>query len=183
MLWILPVVLVLVLLARQRTRKFGIAVGIVFGLVLAWAMQRSDFGDVLKRVENPTLTGTPSIQAFVPPLDSVSVQDLQLSGSGAPWRFSGKVANLSTEYQISSATFRITRFDCYQGAGTPDDCLAVWRGEQTVALNLPAQQTRNFVTEIWLHGSALRLKGNAKDEFALLRLTGARTGPDGQPAQ
>lgn len=171
MVWIVAAMLLaLVLLARRRTRRFGIAVGGMVLLVLAWAMLRSNFGG--RAPQSPKLPAAVPAQTPAPPLSSIAVQDLRLTGNGAPWRFSGTVTNLSPDYHVTAAVFGITRADCYEGVGTPDGCQVVWSGEQTVLLNVPAGQARNFSVDIWLRGSALRLKGTPKDRFTLLRLTG-----------
>lgn len=175
-LWIIAATSVLVLLARPGTRILGAALGAVLLVILLWAMQRSDFGGVLRNPARPE--STPAARPGAPPLNSVRIEGLELAGSGAPWRFSGTVANLSQHYRINSAIFEITRADCYEGAGTPDGCQVVWRGQHTVTLDVPPQQMRNFTVEMWLRGSVLRLKGVAKDQFVLIRLTGAPTDSD-----
>lgn len=166
--------LVLVLLARPGTRMLGGALGAILIVILIWAMQRSGFGG-RDPVRPDSVSSAPAARPTVVPLDSVRAENLRLAGNGAPWRFSGRVVNVSHDYHISSVTFEIMRADCHEGAGTADGCEVAWRGQQTVTLDVPAQQMRNFDTQLWLRGSALRLKGVAKDEFVLVRLTGART--------
>lgn len=183
MVWIVAAMLLaLMLLARPRTRKFGIAVGGMVLIILIWAMLRSDFGGRWRAPQSAKLPAAVPFPAPAPTLNSIAVQDLHLAGNGAPWRFSGTVTNLSPDYHINAAVFDIERADCYEGAGTPDGCQSVWSGEQTVLLNVPAGQMRNFSVDIWLRGSALRLKGTAKDRFTLLRVTGRRVGPAESPS-
>lgn len=172
MLWVIETLLLILVVLVPRYRKWGLVLAGVFAVVLLWAMQRSNV-DVGVAPNKTTAAKTATLSAITAlPLEIVQVDNLRLTGNGAPWRFTGRLINISQQYQISSANFDITRDDCYAGAGSPSGCLTVWRGKQTVAIVIPPQQARDFNIEIWLHGSALRLKGSPQDQFKLTALTG-----------
>lgn len=173
MLWVIEGILLILIVLLPRYRKWGIALAVIFGLVLLWAMQRSNFGGIgVKPAATTTASSTNPSTITALPLNIAQVDDLRLSGNGAPWRFTGRLLNLSDTYQISSASFDIARADCYENTGSPSGCLNVWQGKQTVAISVPPKQARNFSIDIWLHGSALRMKGTAQDQFGLVALSG-----------
>lgn len=173
MLWIIEALLLVLIVLLPRYRKWGLALAGVFALVLLWAMQRSNFGGIETGLKGTAAVNTNTAAAITAlPLDIVQTDNLRLSGNGAPWRFTGRLTNVSDKFQISSASFDIARADCYENADSPAGCLPIWQGKQTVAIAIPPQQSRDFSIEIWLHGSALRLKGAARDQFKLTALAG-----------
>jgi hypothetical protein len=180
MLWVIEGILLILIVLLPRYRKWGIALAVVFGLLLLWAMQRSNFGGIGVKPATTTTAGIPNVSAITAlPLNTAQAEHLKLTGSGAPWRFTGRLRNLSDKYQITSASFDIARADCYENTGSPSGCLNVWQGKQTVAISVPPLQARDFSIDIWLRGSALRLKGTAQDQFSLVALSGR---PIGNPS-
>jgi hypothetical protein len=111
-----------------------------------------------------------TVQQTIPP-DQVVVDNLQLTGGGAPFEFSGRIENKS-DTLLRSFTVLVTRRDCYQGALDPSGCVVLWQDRQWVPLSVPPQQTRDFSTSVWMHGEAPRPRGTLKDSFEVVAATG-----------
>lgn len=110
------------------------------------------------------------MQQTIPP-DQVVVENLQLTGGGAPFELSGRIENKS-DTLLRSFTVLVTRRDCYEGALDPSGCVVLWQDRQWVPLSVPSQQTRDFSTSVWMHGEAPRPRGTLKDSFEIVAASG-----------
>ena len=173
--WILAALFILVAMAVPRMRPLVLPGCIVLVAMLGWAM--------LQRVRDPvTLQGPAAerrgrssspVTATQPlPLSAVDAQNLRLSGGGAPFQLRGRIANRSAESLLKSATIRITRRDCYEGALDPTGCIKLWQNEHWIAITVPPGESRDFVESIWMHGGAPRQRGTAQDTFELIKASG-----------
>lgn len=171
MYWILAAFCLLLALAVPRLRLAGIVGCVLLGSMLGWGMiQRW-------RAPAPPLSArgvpvSPGIVLGAFPLESVSATELQLSGGGAPFQFSGRVANRSADLLLKSVTVRMTRRDCFAAALDPSGCDLLWQTQQWIALAVPPQQDRQFAISFWAHGSAQRARGTLADSFKVVAATG-----------
>lgn len=102
----------------------------------------------------------------------VAVEDLRLSGGGAPFELRGRIVNNASDSTLKTVTIRVIRRDCYQGAVDPSGCVKLWQDDHWIAIAVPARQARDFVDSIWMHGNAPRARGTVQDVFELIAATG-----------
>ena len=171
MYWILAAFCLLLALTVPRLRLAGIVGCVLLGSMLGWGMiQRW-------RTPAPALPArgvpvSPGIVVGALPLEVVSLSGLQLSGGGAPFQLSGRVANQSADRLLKSVTVQMTRRDCFAGALDPSGCDLLWQTQQWISLSVPPQQDRQFAISFWAHGSAQRARGTVADSFKLVAATG-----------
>ena len=169
--WILAAFCLLLALTVPRLRLAGIVGCVLLGSMLGWGMiQRW-------RTPAPALPArgvpvSPGIVVGALPLEVVSLSGLQLSGGGAPFQLSGRVANQSADRLLKSVTVQMTRRDCFAGALDPSGCDLLWQTQQWISLSVPPQQDRQFAISFWAHGSAQRARGTVADSFKLVAATG-----------
>lgn len=173
MYWVLAAVVVLITLLIPRLRPLSIAGGVILGVLLAWGVvQRwrapSDEGETMER-GRPT---TPGLTLSALDLARVIPSNLKLSGSGAPYVFSGTIANESADEWIRSVTILVTRRDCYDGALDPTGCVLMWQDRHWIDVTVPPTEQRDFSVSIWSRGAAPRPRGQLRDEFELVAAAG-----------
>ncbi|HEU4604142.1 MAG TPA: hypothetical protein VFS24_19360 [Steroidobacteraceae bacterium] len=168
--WILAAIVVLITLSVPRLRPVGILGCVVLGLMLAWGMvQRLRGMDATPEQRGKPVS--PAIDLLAVPVESIQLQDLQLSGGGAPFQLRGRVTNES-DLALKSVTLSIVRSDCYQGALDPSGCVVLWQDQHWLDVSVPPHESRDFEEAIWARGTAPRARGTVKDEFKLLSATG-----------
>ncbi len=105
-------------------------------------------------------------------LDPIQVDNLQLTGGGAPFELRGRISNASTDTHVRSITLRIARRDCHQDSQDPSGCTLIWQDQQWIPVNVPADSERTFTTSFYARTPVSRLRGTLKDEFSLVAATG-----------
>jgi hypothetical protein len=172
MYWILAAILLIVLLFVPKLRPSAIAGLVVLGALLAWAMLgRLRDDDASPQVERgrPTTPAT-ALSAF--PADQIELENLQLSGGGAPFRLTGSVGNQSSDLLLKSLMLNIARRDCHAEALDPSGCALLWQTSQWIDLAVPPGETRNIAVSIWARGDAPRAIGTVRDEFKIVTASG-----------
>jgi hypothetical protein len=172
MYWILAALFLLVTLTVPRLRPFAVVGCVILGGMLTWAViQRvrdTDPGQLQER-GRPT---TPAALVRSIPLEQVELNDAKLTGGGAPFKFTGRVANHSSTLQLKSLMLDISRRDCHASALEPSGCAPGWRGRHWVELSVPPNQERQFAVSIWARGDAPRSLGTVHDEFEIVAANG-----------
>lgn len=115
---------------------------------------------------------SPATAIEVMPLESLKVDELQLSGGGAPFELRGVVANQSAQMRLRSITLQITRRDCFEGAIDPSGCAVVWQDRHWVQLDVAPNTERRFLSSFYAHTGVPTARGTLKTEFKLLAATG-----------
>lgn len=182
MYWILAALFLLLVLFAPRLRPIA-AVGcaILVGLLLWGVIQRVDETDTQQAPQRGRPT-TPAAVVHTVPIDQIELTDLRLTGGGAPFRLTGRVANKSGDMQIKSIMLDIKRSDCHAEVLDPSGCALLWRGRHWVSITVPPQQAREFAVSIWARGEAPRGIGTLRDEFDLVAANGEPASP-GDPEQ
>jgi hypothetical protein len=173
--WIIATVFIVIALTNPRLRPLGIVGCVVLGAMLGWGVVQRLRGEAGPQTPVAQERGRPSSPAAARrsiPLAMVSAENLRLSGSGAPFELRGRVVNGSTDMMLKSVTIRVTRRDCYEGAVDPSGCAPLWQDDHWIAIAVPAQQSRDFVEPIWMHGNAPRARGTVQDTFEVIAAAG-----------
>lgn len=171
--WILATIFLLIALTVPRLRPVGIIGCVLLAGMLLWGvLGRLRGGNEDEPVVQPRSRGTSpatALQTISPEL--VVVDSLQLTGGGAPFELSGRVAN-NSQAQLTSVTVLVTRRDCYEGALDPSGCIVQWQDRHWVPVSVPPKQTRDFSTSVWMRGAAPRARGTLQDSFEIVAASG-----------
>jgi len=163
----------MIALAVPRLRPLGVIGCVILGAMLLWGViGRLRSGDANEPVVQQR--GRPTSPAMVLQpiaLDQLVVEQLQLTGGGAPFELSGRIENKS-DALLKSVTVLVIRRDCYEGALDPSGCVVLWQDRNWVPVSVPAGQTRDFATSVWMHGAAPRARGTLKDSFEIVAASG-----------
>jgi hypothetical protein len=173
--WAFIAVIALTLLAitltnRGVVRVIGgvLLVGlIVLGLVLRLANQTGP--------DSETSRGKPASPAAAVAamsLDAIKVDQVKLSGGGAPFEVRGIIHNLSDDTQVRSITLRMTRRDCHAGALDPSGCVVILQDQHWIPTTVPPQSERQFATSFYARTPVSSVRGTLKDEFRLVAASG-----------
>jgi hypothetical protein len=171
--WILATIFLVIALAMPRFRTVGIIGCVLLGAMLLWGVvERLRGGNEgeqpVQQRGRPTSPGT--VLQTIPP-ELVVVDNLQLTGGGAPFELSGRIENKS-EALLRSFTVLVTRRDCFEGALDPSGCVVQWQDRQWVTLSVPPGQSRDFSISVWMRGAAPRARGTLKDSFEVVAVSG-----------
>jgi hypothetical protein len=163
----------LIALAVPRLRPVGVIGCVLLGAMLLWGViGRLRGGDenepVVQQRGRPTSPAT-VMQPIAP--DQLVVEQLQLTGGGAPFELRGRIENKS-DAVLRSVTVLVTRRDCYEGALDPSGCVVLWQDKHWVPVSVPSGQARDFATSVWMHGTAPRARGTLKDSFEIVTASG-----------
>ena len=165
---------VLILLLTITISNRGV-VRIVGGIALAALLAVGLAQRLTHRTEPGGERGKPISPAAVisaVPLDSIKVEELRLTGSGAPFELRGVIQNSSTDTRLRSLTLQIVRRDCFEGALDPSGCVVIWRDQHWVQADVPPAGERRFAASFYAHTNVPRPRGTLKDEFRLIAATG-----------
>jgi hypothetical protein len=170
--WILATIFILIALMVPRLRPVGVIGCLILGAMLSWGVIQRLRGDEdePKVQQRGRPTSPAAMQQTVSP-DQLVVDNLSLSGGGAPFRLSGRIENKS-EVLLKSVTVLVTRRDCYEGALDPSGCMVLWQDRHWLSLSIPPAQTQDFSISVWMRGAAPRARGAIKDSFEVVAASG-----------
>jgi hypothetical protein len=170
MYWILAAILLIVMLAVPKLRPVALVGLVILGAMLGWGML-GRFRDPAQQPERGRPT-TPAAALSAFPVDQVQLQNLELSGGGAPFSLTGRVGNGSAHLLLKSMMLDITRRDCHEGALDESGCALLWQTRQWIDLSVPPREERNIAVSIWARGDAPRAAGTVRDEFKIVTANG-----------
>ena len=173
--WILATIFIVIALSQPRLRPLGIVGCVVLGAMLSWGVVqrlRSDDPSAAPAAQQRGKPASPATSLRSVPLTMVAMENLRMTGGGAPFELRGRIDNNTSDTMLRSVTIRVTRRDCYEGALDPSGCVRLWQDEHWIAIAVPAGQSRDFVESIWMHGNAPRARGTVHDTFELIAATG-----------
>lgn len=173
MYWILATIFIVVALAVPRLRPVGVIGCVLLGAMLTWAVVQRLRGpsDDAKPMQQRGRPSSPGVIQQVIALDQVLVDNLQLTGGGAPFELRGRIENKS-DVLLKSITLQVTRRDCYQGALDPTGCAVLWQDRHWISVAIPPGQARDFSSSVWMRGAAPGVRGTVKDSFAVVAASG-----------
>lgn len=174
-LWIPAIILLVGLtLILGRKRIWTVLALVAVGLFIVAAVKRitSAPDESISRAPIPRTSLATAIDALAS--NDAELTDLRITGSTAPWRFTGTITNLVKTHTLTSAIVEIRRMDCYEAALDPSGCVVLWKGNKRVDLDVPPSETRSFAEPVSPRGSVPRPQGELRDEFELVGLNGRR---------
>lgn len=174
MYWILAALVVLLTLAAPRLRPVGIVGCVILAALLVWGMvQRWNAAPPRDGpVQERGAPASPAAARVAIPPALIDLDELRLSGGGAPFELRGEITNGSSDAQLRAFTIQIVRKDCYAGALDPSGCATLWQTRQWIRVTVPPEQTRLFAASIWAHSTVPRPRGTLEDEFTIVSATG-----------
>lgn len=174
MYWILATIFILVALAVPKLRPVGVVGCVLLGAMLTWGViqrLRSPADDAQPQVQQRGRPTSPvaAVQVIAP--DQVQVENLKMTGGGAPFELSGRIENRS-DARLKSITLLVTRQDCYEGALDPSGCAVLWQDKHWISIAIPPGEARDFSSQVWMRGAAPRTRGTVKDSFTVVAASG-----------
>lgn len=175
MYWILATIFIVVALAVPRLRPVGVIGCVLLGAMLTWAMVqrlRGPGDDARPPVQQRGRPSSPAAFQQVIAPEQVLVDNLQMTGGGAPFELRGRIENKS-DVLLKSITLQVTRRDCYQGALDPTGCAVLWQDRHWISIAIPPGQARDFSSSVWMRGAAAPgVRGTVKDSFEVVAASG-----------
>jgi hypothetical protein len=169
-------------LVVPRLRPIGIVGCIILGAMLAWAVVqrlRDDAPDQPQVQQRGRPTSPAATLRSIDP-EQIVVDELLLTGSGAPFELRGRIENKS-DALLKSVTILIVRRDCSEGALDPTGCTVLWQDRHFVSIAVPPQQAREFSSSIWMRGGAPGGRGTIKNSFEVVAAAGELAPPAPAP--
>lgn len=177
--WILATIFIVIALAVPRLRPVGVIGCIFLGAMLTWGViqrLRGNSDDDQPQVQQRGRPTSPAatLQTIAPEL--VVIDNVQLTGSGAPFELRGRITNQS-DALLKSVTLLVTRRDCFKGALDPTGCAVLWQDRHWMSVSIPPQQARDFSNSVWMRGAAPGGRGTHQDSFEVVAAAGELAPP------
>jgi hypothetical protein len=172
--WILATIFILIALVVPRMRPVGVIGCVLLGGMLLWGVVerlRDDDDEDEPAVQQRGRPTSPAAALQTISTDLIVVDNLQLTGGGAPFELSGRIQNRSASL-LKSLTVLVTRRDCFEGALDPTGCVILWQDRHWMPMSVPPGQTRDFSSSVWMRGAAPRARGTLKDSFEIVTASG-----------
>lgn len=164
----------MVALAVPRLRPVGVIGCVLLGAMLTWAVVqrlRGATGDAQPTLQERGRPRSPATVVQVIAPDQVVVDNLQMTGGGAPFELHGRIENKS-DALLKSVTLLVTRRDCYAGALDPSGCAVLWQDRHWISIAIPPGQARDFSSSVWMRGAAPGVRGKVQDSFEVVAASG-----------
>jgi hypothetical protein len=172
--WILATIFIVIALAVPRYRPIGIVGCVLLGAMLTWGVVqrlRAPVDDVQPQVQQRGRSTSPAAALQIIAPEQVVVENMKLSGSGAPFEVHGRIENKS-DALLKSITLLVTRHDCFEGALEPTGCTVLWQDRHWISIAIPPGEARDFSNAVWMRGAAPRERGTVKDTFEVVAASG-----------
>ena len=178
--WILATIFIVIALAVPRLRPVGVIGCVILGAMLTWGVierLRGNNGDDEPQVQQRGRPTSPAatLQTIAP--DLIAIDNVQLTGSGAPFELRGRITNKS-DALLKSVTLLVTRRACFPGALDPTGCSVQWQDRHWMSVSIPPQQARDFSNSVWMRGAAPGVRGTHQDSFEVVAAAGELAPPD-----
>jgi hypothetical protein len=173
-LWVPAVFLLVVLTLVLGVKRIWTVLGLVVVGLFVFAVVRRIATTPEAEPDAGPVAITPAAAIESLSVDQAAVAELEITGSTAPWKFTGTIVNRSNEHTLRSATIHVIRRDCYPGALDPSGCMVLWESSKRVNLETPPGEQQRFVEQLSPRASVARPQGTVQDEFELIGLTGRR---------
>lgn len=175
MYWILATIFILIALAVPRLRPVGVIGCVLLGAMLTWGViQRlrgpADEEDEPKVQQRGRPMSPAAVVQVIAP-EMVHVEDLKITGGGAPFELRGRIEN-GSDALLKSVTLLVTRRDCYDGALDETGCAVLWQDRHWISVSIPPGQSREFSDSVWVRGAAAGARGAVKDSFTVVAASG-----------
>lgn len=174
MYWILATIFIVIALAVPRYRPVGIVGCVLLGAMLTWGViqrLRTAPDDDQPQVQQRGRPTSPAAVLQIIAPDRVQVDNLKMSGGGAPFELRGRIENKS-DALLKSITLLVTRQDCFEGALDPTGCTVLWQDRHWISIAVPPGEARDFSNSVWMRGAAPKVRGTVKDSFEVVAASG-----------
>ncbi|MGC3981256.1 MAG: hypothetical protein QM808_08365 [Steroidobacteraceae bacterium] len=151
----------LLLAVTRRYRKLGIGLSSAMALLLLWLNIH-----VAPSATTSIHSTSSSSNTSVKELPTAQLQDVQLTGNGAPWRLTGSVQNTSN-FALRALTLNIERLDCPAADAKSTDCTLLWRGSRVTRVEVAPMGNGKIDESFYSHDAVPRLSGVARDGITL----------------
>ncbi len=174
MYWILATIFIVIALALPRYRPVGIVGCVLLGSMLTWGViqrLRAPPDDVQPQVQQRGRPTSPAAALQIIAPNEVQMDNVKMSGGGAPFELRGRIENRS-DALLKSVTLLVTRRDCFEGALDPSGCTVLWQDKHWISIAIPPGEARDFSSSVWMRGAAPGARGTIKDSFEVVAASG-----------
>lgn len=147
MKWLIGIVVLVLLVVSVRFRKF------VLGLVALGAAVGGVVYLMKEREESRSLSRIPVSQ--------LTFENVMLTPDYSGYKISGRIKNTSAQFTLKEVRYIVTMQDC-TGESPSKNCVTIGESKETVYLNVPPGQARDFEDSVYLGGT---LKPKARLEW------------------
>ena len=144
MAWLIGIVVLVLLVASAGFRKFAlglVALGAVVGGVV-YLNNEYEESRSLSRI----------------PVSNLVFENVTLNPDYSSYKISGRIKNNSAKFTLKQVTFVVTMKDCAD-ASPSQNCLTIGEDSESVYLNVPPGQARDFEDSVYFSGGTLKPKG------------------------
>jgi hypothetical protein len=156
MKWLIGIVVLALLVVSVRFRKF------VLGFVALGAAVGGVVYLINEREESRSLSRIPVSQLIF--------ENVMLSPDYSGYKISGRIKNTSAQFTLKEVTYIVTMQDC-TGELPSKSCVTIGESRETVYLNVPPGQARDFEDSVYL-GATLKPKARLEWHYVVSETKG-----------
>ena len=157
MIWLSAIVVLFFLVLFPGFRKF------VLGLVVAIALIAYLYTENEKAEREKSRTRIARSE--------IDLTDVTLKPEYSTYKLAGRVKNNSRIYTLSSITLKVTMQDCPKQE-SPDGCVRIGEESESIYVNVPPAQARDFDRSVYFLSGTIRPKGVLRWHYSIEELEG-----------
>lgn len=173
-LLLIALVVAMLLAIKPKHRRPALGMAGVIVLLIVWQLfeaaheDRSAVAD-MQAVRTRSPSASPADIPGEQSKDQISLQDMMLSGNGAPWSIQGKISNRANVV-VRSVKIRITRLSCSSELAVDETCQLVWQGDDEIRKTIQPGTSVEFAEKIWTHTPVSRSVSGLRDTFEVIKV-------------
>jgi hypothetical protein len=108
------------------------------------------------------------------PAAQVAISNGRINLKYSTYHFTGRIANNSAKYTLTQVALAITARDCASDSA-PQSCVTIGETNETMYINVPPGQARDFDETLYFSGGGLTPKGSMVWQY---KVSQTRASPD-----
>jgi len=157
MTWIIAILVLLLLVVSAGFRKFAL------GLVVLAVAGGTIFYLYNEQERDRSLTRIPASQ--------LGLESVRLNTDYSGYKLSGRIKNNSAQFTLTQVVFAVTMQDCI-GEAPSQNCVTIGETKESVYLNIPPGQARDFQDSVYFSGGTLKPKGQLVWNYSVSQTNG-----------
>lgn len=157
MAWLIGIVVLVLLVASAGFRKFAVglvALGAAVGGVVYLYNEREE-SHSLSRI----------------PVSQLVFENVTLQPDYSSYKISGRIKNNSEKFTLKEVTLVVTMDDCADES-LSQSCLSIGESSESVYIDIPPGQARDFEDSMYFSGGALKPKGRLAWDYLVSQTKG-----------
>lgn len=157
MVWIVGIIVLILLVVSPGFRKFAgglITVAVLVGVFFYFKNEREESRS-LSLIKKSELV----------------FENVTLKPDYSSYEIVGRIKNNSPRYTLKQVTFMIRMQDC-SGGEPSQNCITIGESNETVYLNIPPGQARDFGEFVFFSGGGFKPNGRLEWNYSVLQIKG-----------